>query len=335
MRWLLSLLLLSFLGLVQALSYGGKRLLVVIEEAKEKDKFSKLWTDLEARGFRIAYESPKNDKLSLFQHGERKYDHIIILPPKSKGLGPSLTPNLLLKFINEEGNILLALSADSSTPSALSSLLLELDIHLPPDRTSITVDHFNYDTLSAPEKHDVLLLPRPTSLRPDVKNFFGGDGLVAFPRAVAQELGNTSPHLAPILRAGATAYTYNPKEEAETVEDPFAIGDQTSLVSSLQARNSARFTVLGSVEALEDQWFDAQVQLPSSKKEKSANRDFARQITSWTFMEAGVLKVGRVEHHLSSVEKATSGNESVTQVGYLNPTIYRIKNDVVSFSLLF
>ncbi|KAA6414160.1 MAG: Dolichyl-diphosphooligosaccharide- glycosyltransferase subunit [Lasallia pustulata] len=328
MRWLFSFLLLALLSLVQALSSSGSRLLVVIEEAAEKEKYSQFLGGLEDRGFKLSYESPKNDKLALFRLGERVYDHIILLPPKSKGLGPALTPNILLQFVNKGGNILLALSADSPTPNAISSLLLELDIHLPPDRTSLVVDHFNYDTTSASEKHDVLLLPQPKALRSDVTNFFGGDGTIAFPRSVAQELGNASPLLAPILTASSTAYTYNPKDEAETVEDPFAVGQQIALVSAMQARNSARFTVFGSVEALENQWFDATVTGLGGKETRTANRDFAKQITAWTFMETGVLKVGRVEHHLSSITKGASGNESVSQLGYLNPTIYRVKNDV-------
>ena len=282
----------------------------------------------------------------MFQHGERAFDHIILLPPKSKGisscalvddfglpspgLGPALTPKLLLQFINQNGNILLALSANSPTPTSISSLLLELDIHLPPDRDSLVIDHFNYDTASASEKHDVLLLPQGSHVRSDVKNYFGGDGTIAFPRAVAQELGNPSPLLAPILRAKNTAYSYNPKDEADVVEDPFAVGEQISLVSSMQARNSARFTVFGSVEALENKWFDGKVKSVAGTDSKTVNREFAKQVTAWTFMELGVLKVGKVEHHLSSIIGDAAGNDSVSQLGYLNPSIYRVKNDVVS-----
>lgn len=241
-----------------------------------------------------------------------------------------MTPKLLLHFINQNGNILLTLSAGSPTPTSISSLLLELDIHLPPDRDSLVVDHFNHDTASASEKHDVLLLPQGSRIRSDVKNYFGGDGTIAFPRAVAQELGNSSPLLAPILRAKSTAYSYNPKDEAEVVEDPFAVGEQISLVSSMQARNSARFTVFGSAEALENKWFDSNVKSVDGKDSKTVNREFAKQITAWTFMELGVLKVGRVEHHLSSITGGAAGNDSVAQLGYLNPPIYRVKNDVVS-----
>ena len=37
-----------------------------------------------ARGYDLTFGSPMDDKLSLFHLGERAYDHILILPPKSK-----------------------------------------------------------------------------------------------------------------------------------------------------------------------------------------------------------------------------------------------------------
>jgi oligosaccharyltransferase complex subunit beta len=49
MRSFLSFIVLAFLGLVQALSSSGSRLLVVLEEASEKTLFSKFWADLEGR----------------------------------------------------------------------------------------------------------------------------------------------------------------------------------------------------------------------------------------------------------------------------------------------
>ena len=47
MRWLFSFLFISLLGLVQALSSSGSRVLVAIEDAAEKDKYSAFWEDLE------------------------------------------------------------------------------------------------------------------------------------------------------------------------------------------------------------------------------------------------------------------------------------------------
>lgn len=243
------------------------------------------------------------------------------------GLGPNLTPQTLLKFINTEGNILLTLSSSNPTPSALVSLLLELDIHLPTDRNSIVVDHFNYDSLSAPESHDVVLVPRPSAVRPGVRNFFGGilkNEVIAFPHGVGQTLGNDSPYLTPVLRAPGTAYSYNPKEEVEAVEDPFAVGQQLSLVTTMQARNSARFTVLGAAEMLEDKWFKGKVQVAGGKVAAAANEAFAKEISGWTFNEVGVLKVESVTHFLNE-EGLKTPNASLT-----NPKIYRVKNTVVS-----
>lgn len=291
-------------------------------------------TETVARGFDITYDTPKSENIDLFTLGERNFDHLLLLPPKSKGLGPRLTPQILLKFINNDGNILLTLSSKRPTPTGLISLLLELDIHIPSDRSSLVVDHFNYDTLSAAEAHDVVLLPRPSALRPDVKNYFGGKpgnkDILAFPHGIGQSLGNVSPLLAPILRAPRTAYSYNTKDEVDGSEDPFAVGEQLSFVSSMQARNSARFTVLGSAEMLEDAWFGAEVQPLGAAKVKTANEEFAKEVTGWTFKELGVLQVGSITHYLDEGEK-----HDVKNASELNPKIYRVKNTVVSTFLSF
>jgi oligosaccharyltransferase complex subunit beta len=47
MRWCLTLLAFCFLAVVRALSSSGSRLLVVLEDATEKELYSKLWADLE------------------------------------------------------------------------------------------------------------------------------------------------------------------------------------------------------------------------------------------------------------------------------------------------
>lgn len=49
MRCLITLLLLTLLAAVQAVSTAGNRLLVVLEETAERSKYSKFWEDLEGR----------------------------------------------------------------------------------------------------------------------------------------------------------------------------------------------------------------------------------------------------------------------------------------------
>jgi oligosaccharyltransferase complex subunit beta len=288
--------------------------------------------DITARGFSTTVESPKADKLSLFRHGERAYDHVLLLPAKSKGLGPAFTANNILEFLKLEGNVLVALSSESATPTAVQSALLELDISIPGDKGAVVVDHFNYDSSSAADTHDVLLLQSPGALRPDVKNYFGGEGYIAVPRAVGQVLGNDSPLLSPVLRAPSTAYSYNPKDEAEVVEDPFAVGEQLNLISTVQANNAARLTVVGSAEMLQNKWFAETAKL-GSKSIKTANREFAHQLSAWTFKETGVLKVGKVIHYQDE-GKSKKMNTSVA-IPENNPTIYRVKSDVVSYTTLF
>ncbi|AEO54773.1 hypothetical protein MYCTH_2297768 [Thermothelomyces thermophilus ATCC 42464] len=324
MRSLLSFVVaFVFAAVVSAVSTSGNRLLAILDDVADKDNYSKFLGDLESRGFQISFETPKSESLALFHLGERSYDHILLFPTRTKGLGPNLTPNILVDFMNAKGNILVALSSGVAAPSSLVSLLSELDIQLPADRTGLVVDHFSYDASSAPDAHDVLVLPPPHPTRPDVKDFFGAgagrDEVLAFPRGVGAALGQ-SALLTPVVRAPRTAYSYNPKEQAEVVDDLFAAGEQLALVSAFQARNSARFTLVGSAEMLQDKWFDAEVtKAGGNKAAKTFNREFAKRVSGWTFNEIGVLRVNWIEHHLD--EAGAAANES-------NPKIYRIKNDV-------
>jgi len=326
MRSLFSFLALVVATVVTAISTTGDRLLVILDNVEDKAAYSQFLGDLEGRGYKLAFETPKSESLALFRLGERLYDHVLFFPVKTKGLGPNLTPNVLLQFINAEGNILLALDSNTPTSSSLVSLLAELDIQLPAERTGLVVDHFNYDAASAPDLHDVLLLSPPAPIRPDVKDFFSAgsdDKLIAFPRGVGSVLG-AGELLTPILRAPRTAYSYNPKEQSEGVaEDLFAAGQQLALVSALQARNSARLTLVGSAEMFQDKWFDAEVSksaVGSKSSVKTFNREFAKRVSGWTFQEIGVLRVNWIEHHLNE-ETGAAANES-------NPEIYRVKNDV-------
>ncbi|KAG5983743.1 hypothetical protein E4U55_007271 [Claviceps digitariae] len=316
MRTILSAVVLLLAAVASAVSTAGNRLLVVLDDVADKDNYKQFFGDLTERGYQISYETPRSDHVKLFHLGERTYDHLVFLPAKVKALGPNLTPNLLLDFINAKGNILVALSSTIPASSSLSSFLSEIDITLPTERTGTVVDHFNYDTVSAAEAHDVLVLDSPTNVRAGLKNYFELNGVLSFPHGAGHTLGSGAL-LTPVVRAPSTAYSYNPKDQAEAVdpEDLFAAGAQLALVSVFQARNSARLAVVGSAEMLQDKWLDASVSRPGGKKTKTANREFAKRISGWTFQELGVLRVNEIDHRLKGDEQP-------------NPEIYRIKNEV-------
>lgn len=102
----LSLLFLALVGLASAKSAAGNRLLVVLEDDSQRGLYAKFWADLEgdfiywtgstetrntdesictAREFELSFESPRNEELSLFRHGQLAYEHLLLTPPKSKG----------------------------------------------------------------------------------------------------------------------------------------------------------------------------------------------------------------------------------------------------------
>ncbi|PTB35700.1 uncharacterized protein TrAFT101_010550 [Trichoderma asperellum] len=308
---------LVYAAAVSAVSTAGNRLLVVLDDVAEKDLYSQFLGDLTGRGYDVSYETPRSEGLSLFHLGERKYDHLLFLPSKVKGLGPNLTPNHLVNFVNADGNILVAQTSTVPSSTSIVGFLSELDISLPVERTGTVIDHFNYDTHSATESHDVLVLEAPTNVRPGLKSYFEIDGgVLAFPHAVGHVLGS-GPLLTPVVRAPATAYSYNPKEQAEVLDadDLFAAGQQLSLLSVFQARNSARVTVLGSAEMLQNKWFEAVVGKPGGMSFRTDNQNFAQRVSGWTFQETGVVRVNSIEHKLQGSDE-------------LNPSIYRIKNDV-------
>lgn len=265
----------------------------------------------------------------MFKLGELSYEHLFILPSKAKGLGPKLTPNLLIDFIKKDGNILMALSGDGSIPSSLASTLLEFDITVPSERNAVIVDHFNYDEKTAADKHDVLRILSPKQSKAGIQNYFDVGGVLAVPRAVGQVLENSNPLLTPILRASDSAYSYDAKDENEALEDVFASGSQLSIITAFQARNSARLTVLGAGEMIQNKWLDVKIKGQDGKEVTCSNKAFGDKLAQWTFQEIGVVKVGRIEHHLNE-QPVKHVDGSISTPNEINPEIYRIKNDIVS-----
>lgn len=328
-----SLLLIAPLNFVSARSISGDRLLV-IDEGNLRENYHGYISDLEQRGFRPTYLSPKSPELELFSYGERKWDHLILLPPKSKAYGPKLTNQQLVQFLNKEGNILV-LQDPTSTPEQLRDLGRELDIGLAP-KGDIVVDHFNW--LSGVEgneqSHNVTLVQKPAT-QLGKKNYFGGgdneqEEYVAF-RGTGHTLGN-SPLIQPILKASRVAYTCNPAEEIEQSENPWSAGPQLWLASGFQARNNARITFVGSADSFSDEFYSLHgLRGRDGRKVTVDNRGFANDVSSWTFQEVGVLKVQAVRHYATKDAEKMSSATGLSTGTHQNPSIYRIKSDVVSF----
>ncbi|KAK6336183.1 oligosaccharyl transferase glycoprotein complex, beta subunit [Orbilia brochopaga] len=312
-------LLAGFVSVSRGLSLTGPRTLLVVEE-ETKELFKTLMSDLEARGFQLDIRSAKSESLNLFQHEERAYDNIVILPSKLKGLGPNLQSSSFLKHASAGGNLLVLLPSDpdGSVPSAISELAGQVDVILPPKGFTV-VSHFDKaDPVDA--EHTTLLLDLPTF--PDhTKNYFAsGDDSSAkiIYKGAGLAVGN-SPLVQPILTAPRFAYSYDAKEASGYADDEsvFSAGQQLTLVAGVQTRNNARITFVSGGDIFADASF---TKIAKTNK-MSANRAFAKDVTAWTFKETGVLNVDVVEHW---------GVEFGPNI--INGNVYRIKSDV-TFSI--
>jgi len=65
MNLFFSWLLLALVGIVSALSSSGSRLLVVLEETTDKDKYSQFWGDLKCKFQRWIKSSTLSDNSNL------------------------------------------------------------------------------------------------------------------------------------------------------------------------------------------------------------------------------------------------------------------------------
>ncbi|KAK9368287.1 Dolichyl-diphosphooligosaccharide--protein glycosyltransferase subunit WBP1 [Lipomyces kononenkoae] len=301
---ILGLPLLALVSLSLALSTTGSKLLVVLDPSINKDDYSVFFDDLIGRNFALDFRAANDPHLSLFNYGERLYDHVILtLPPTQKAPGPNLLAKPLLEFMSTGGNILVVLNPKGHALGSVREFARELDMHLPFRDTKL-VDHFHFDADSSPDLHDTVILDPATSLV--ASRFLPKDTnkkIVYSGSAFA--IGNNQL-LYPILRASETAYVYDPAEEMLASDSPFVSGTQAYLVGGIQARNNARAVIVASGSMLSNEAFNTA---------DSANRELAASITKWTFQESGVIKLTSVTHRL------VNGAEE-------NPQIYRVKQNI-------
>ena len=158
------------------------------------------------------------------------------------------------------------------------------------------IDHFNFDVKD--EGHHTLivaddgLISSPAVVGPKKINplLYQGTGLIVDP---------TNPLLLEVLTASSSAYSHNP--EKEITEYPHATGKNTVLIAGLQARNNARVIFSGSLDFFSDAFFLANVEKSfagGKNNGKSGNQELSMALSRWCFQQSGVLRVGKVNHHL-------------------------------------
>jgi oligosaccharyltransferase complex subunit beta len=281
------LFFLSLSGLLHAKSSDGNSVLVLVEQARQKD-FSLFFADLKEHGYNLTFRAPKDDKPAVVEYDVPAFSHIIVLASESKNFAKDITPQSLVELVSGGSNLLIGLSP-KQTP--LSSLASEFNLILPPPGTPL-ISFF-------PERKDppsVIPIDAPTSsviLSPKTSPiWFSG---------VPFALGN-NPLLVPILNAPPESFAADSEgggadvlvDATEKGGEGLWAGSQLSVTAGFQAVGGARVTWVGGVDMLSDQFFKKEV----SKGVKSGNAKFARDVAAWTFQESLVLRIDSTTHHL-------------------------------------
>ncbi len=306
--WLV-LLSLSFLDAASS----KKKTLVLLENLSIKDTHSVFFGDLKARGYQLTFKMADDSNLALSKYGEYLYNNVIIFAPSVEEFGGTIDLNAITDFVdNGDGNVMIA--ASSEVGDILRDLGMEFGLELDERGTSV-IDHLNYDvkdegehTLIAVDNANLIDAPLIVGKKSSTPCLYRGLGMVADP---------DNPLVLNVMTGSTTSYSYFPDEQIE--EYPHAVGKSTLLIAGLQARNNARVVFSGSIDFFSNKLFAVSVQKATQgSKEfvKSNNRQLAAAITQWVFREKGVLRVGKVKHHLVGESKPPAAYTVEDQVHY-------------------
>jgi oligosaccharyltransferase complex subunit beta len=215
------------------------------------------------RGYQLTFLNPKQDpSATLTKYESRLYDHLVLFPQKLKGspsswhsltslaMGSNLTPQILIEFVNDGGNVFIG--ASSTTSESIRDFLREFEIDLPP-RDSLFTDHFSAHPDST-QNHTLVILDAENFPKlPHVQSILSPEtrgGKVVY-RGSAHGLGSL-PFILTLVRGTDTSYVFDGKEDLDVVEEPYVAGTQAFLVSGFQARNNARVVVASSLDMFSD-----------------------------------------------------------------------------------
>ncbi|KAI9284485.1 Dolichyl-diphosphooligosaccharide--protein glycosyltransferase subunit WBP1 [Umbelopsis sp. AD052] len=274
--------------LSEAKSLTGNRVLVLLDDLSSAGEYSKFWSSLEDREYKINYSTPQNQSDVLIAMAKRNYDHVVHFAPHSKVAQDSQFSNrALIKFVDMGGNLLIGLTPN--TQDAVRDLLREFDIEID-TRNHRVFDESSYDEGLDAGAFDTLVTENIVSPKPIV-------GEVSAPilfRGVGHQVGSI-PLLNRVLASEGNAFS---GEVGDSSREKGAI----DLVSSLQARNNARVSVAGSLDLFSNIFIDSPVSRKSKsggvkKFARSGNKEFTDELSRWTFQEKSVLKVFDHRHH--------------------------------------
>lgn len=264
--------------------------LVLVDNFLIKETHSIFFKSLKDRGHAITFKSVEDSSLSLFKYGDLLYDNVVIFAPKVEEFGGQLSKKMLLDFIDEGGNVLIA--TDDKPGVILREIAVECGVEMDVPGKSV-IDHFNYD------KSD----PTHALIAVDGENLIDASVIVG-PRNISPLLykgagllvNNSNPLVLKLLSAYGTSISSPLYDELE--KTPLLLGSEIALIAGVQTRNNARVVFSGSIDFFSNNAFLSGVKKANGKESsKSSNAQVSEHLSKWVFKENGVIRVKSVTHH--------------------------------------
>jgi oligosaccharyltransferase complex subunit beta len=314
---------------------AGKRTLVLVDDLGMQKSHASFFSSLTDLGMELTVKGVDQDSDIVVQEfGEWHYDNIVLFAPEAEEFG-TLDVDDLKAFVEGGGNVIVGV--DSAVGASIREFAAVSGVDF--DREGVVViDHWGFD-----EKHDegdhTLVSTWGYAPAPSVVGSLASDSSrpVVF-QGVAQHVASDNVLAVKTLTASATAYAADPEQPVG--DAPASAGTDTVLVTSIQGRNNARVTFLGSLFMCSDEAYTMGAQPAGQARVENANEEFCSTVAAWTFQHRGVLRASNPRHaradgSLPDPALAAADRSDHPRSVYPEPEAardsltYRIKDDIV------
>eukprot|EP00002_Diphylleia_rotans_P024562 TRINITY_DN4859_c0_g2_i1.p1 TRINITY_DN4859_c0_g2~~TRINITY_DN4859_c0_g2_i1.p1 ORF type:complete len:434 (-),score=94.55 TRINITY_DN4859_c0_g2_i1:295-1596(-) len=279
-----------------------KPTLVLLDSTLLLQTHSIYFKSLQEKGHTLDYWVTGGDsELKIKAYEEYIYDNIILFAPSASEYSSQVNAQALIDFVDSGRNLLIA--ADPSASDSLREIAKTFGARLL-DTDSYVTDHFNFASSLDTGDHTVLAV-QATQAVPVI--FSQPKNGILF-EGIGHTLDSRNKWATKLLQASDTAYSVVP---GSIPSGKIRAGSTIALMSALQARNNARVVIIGSLSLFSNRFFEAKV---SDKADVVYdNKDFALQVTDWTFKDRGLLRTSNLRHY---------------QDDLTTPALYTVKQDL-------
>ena len=256
---------------------NGFRTLVLLDSPQVRMTHSTFFSNLAARGHELDFAlAGESDSFELKKYGAYNYDNLVLFAPTAETFGAYGVKDLL-DFSHSGGNMLVV--ANERSGKAIRRLAAECGVEYDADG-SVVIDHFSHDEAHSGGSvlHETVKTFGVSPLAHVVGDLGGKPVLY---KGIGHAVDEDNFLAVKILTGNPTTYSAAP--DAPIEEFPENAGEDTLLVTGVQAANNARATFSGSLSLFADEFAEA-------------NAAFCDEASKWALGEKGVIRAVNVTH---------------------------------------